>query len=183
MRRTASAVEERPQYPIDFPRGGPMPHDPLDPQRHRRCQACASVAHPDPGRFRQAHPHVAGTASPSNAHHPPFPPGIHGQSLTSPLAPVLCPPLQWLLPFLVNQAGSALFYVSLATTDLSVAAPVANATKFGLTAFVAALLGEEFVSTSSLRGGTSSSCFPNPLPPAPRFPQGSLASRCAPWSE
>jgi hypothetical protein len=50
----------------------------------------------------------------------------------------------FLLPQLLNQAGSVLFAVSLAYSDISVAVPIANATSLAANAVADLLLGERF---------------------------------------
>eukprot|EP00898_Chlorokybus_atmophyticus_P005423 jgi/Chlat1/5882/Chrsp4S06242 len=50
---------------------------------------------------------------------------------------------QYLVPFLVNLAGSVGFLWALSRSSVSVAAPVANASAFAFTAAVGALLGED----------------------------------------
>ncbi|XP_059908784.1 transmembrane protein 234 isoform X2 [Gadus macrocephalus] len=52
--------------------------------------------------------------------------------------------LQYLVPFLLNQLGSLVYYFTLATTDLSLAVPVTNSLTFLLTVLTGKILGEEF---------------------------------------
>ncbi|XP_010877854.1 transmembrane protein 234 [Esox lucius] len=52
--------------------------------------------------------------------------------------------VKYLIPFLLNQSGSLVYYFTLATTDLSLAVPVANSLSFLLTLLTGKLLGEEF---------------------------------------
>ncbi|KAM4625863.1 transmembrane protein 234 [Polymixia lowei] len=52
--------------------------------------------------------------------------------------------LQYLVPFLLNQSGSLVYYFTLATTDLSLAVPVTNSLTFLFTLLTGKLLGEEF---------------------------------------
>ncbi|XP_076021616.1 transmembrane protein 234 [Genypterus blacodes] len=52
--------------------------------------------------------------------------------------------LKYLIPFLLNQSGSLVYYLTLATTELSLAVPVANSLTFVCTLLTGKLLGEEF---------------------------------------
>uniref|UniRef100_A0AAQ4R047 Transmembrane protein 234 n=1 Tax=Gasterosteus aculeatus aculeatus TaxID=481459 RepID=A0AAQ4R047_GASAC len=52
--------------------------------------------------------------------------------------------LKYLIPFLLNQSGSLVYYYTLSTTELSLAVPVANSLTFLCTLFTGKLLGEEF---------------------------------------
>jgi drug/metabolite transporter (DMT)-like permease len=49
---------------------------------------------------------------------------------------------RYMLPFTLNQCGSVLYYVTLASVDLSLAVPVANSLTFIFTAFASRLMGE-----------------------------------------
>ncbi|KAL0969599.1 hypothetical protein UPYG_G00229620 [Umbra pygmaea] len=51
--------------------------------------------------------------------------------------------LKYLIPFLLNQSGSLVYYLTLASTDLSLAVPVANSLTFLFTLLTGKLLGEE----------------------------------------
>jgi len=59
---------------------------------------------------------------------------------------------KYLLPFLFNQSGSVLYYVTLSSTDISLAAPVVNSLTFVITGLTGKLLGEEFGGTGSMVG-------------------------------
>ncbi|NXC06583.1 TM234 protein, partial [Orthonyx spaldingii] len=48
-----------------------------------------------------------------------------------------------LLPFLLNQAGSLLFYLTLASTDLSLAVPLCNSLALIVTLVTGRILGED----------------------------------------
>ncbi|XP_043110623.1 transmembrane protein 234 [Puntigrus tetrazona] len=48
------------------------------------------------------------------------------------------------IPFLLNQSGSLVFYLTLASTDLSLAVPMVNSLTFLFTLLMGKLLGEEF---------------------------------------
>ncbi|CAM4726181.1 unnamed protein product [Leuciscus chuanchicus] len=52
--------------------------------------------------------------------------------------------LKYLVPFLLNQSGSIVFYFTLASTDLSLAVPMVNSLTFLFTLLMGKLLGEEF---------------------------------------
>ncbi|ELU14585.1 hypothetical protein CAPTEDRAFT_134113, partial [Capitella teleta] len=51
---------------------------------------------------------------------------------------------KYLLPFLLNQSGSVLYYMTLASADLSLAVPVTNSLTFVFTGLGGKLCGEEF---------------------------------------
>lgn len=55
---------------------------------------------------------------------------------------------QYLLPFLLNQCGSVLYFLTLQSTDLSLALPVSNSLTFVFTAITGWFLGEEKVHRS-----------------------------------
>ncbi|XP_023725914.1 transmembrane protein 234 homolog [Cryptotermes secundus] len=50
---------------------------------------------------------------------------------------------QYLLPFILNQFGSVLYYITLRTSDLTLAVPVANSLTFVATALCGWAVGEE----------------------------------------
>ncbi|XP_033634636.1 transmembrane protein 234-like [Asterias rubens] len=50
---------------------------------------------------------------------------------------------KYILPFLVNQSGSVLFYITLASAELSVAVPLTNALTFLFTTLMGRILGED----------------------------------------
>lgn len=50
--------------------------------------------------------------------------------------------MQYLLSFLTNVAGSVVYYITLASADVSLAAPVSNALTFIITTEAGQLLGE-----------------------------------------
>ncbi|XP_069576532.1 transmembrane protein 234 [Brachyistius frenatus] len=52
--------------------------------------------------------------------------------------------LKYLVPFLLNQSGSLVYYYTLSTTELSLAVPVANSLTFLFTLLTGKVLGEEF---------------------------------------
>uniref|UniRef100_A0A8C3ER99 Uncharacterized protein n=1 Tax=Corvus moneduloides TaxID=1196302 RepID=A0A8C3ER99_CORMO len=55
----------------------------------------------------------------------------------------LCVLLQYLVPFLLNQGGSLLFYLTLASTDLSLAVPLCNSLALVVTLVTGKILGED----------------------------------------
>lgn len=60
--------------------------------------------------------------------------------------------LKYLIPFLLNQSGSLVYYYTLSTTELSLAVPVANSLTFLCTLLTGKLLGEEFGGKQALAG-------------------------------
>lgn len=52
-------------------------------------------------------------------------------------------PLQYLIPFLLNQCGSVVYYLTLASADLSVAVPITNSLTMIITTLTGKLLGED----------------------------------------
>ncbi|KAM9476662.1 transmembrane protein 234 [Clarias gariepinus] len=60
--------------------------------------------------------------------------------------------VKYLVPFLLNQSGSLVFYLTLATTDLSLAVPTVNSLSLVFTMFTGRLLGEEFGGKSAVLG-------------------------------
>ncbi|XP_062850980.1 transmembrane protein 234 [Trichomycterus rosablanca] len=59
---------------------------------------------------------------------------------------------KYLVPFLLNQSGSVVFYLTLASTELSLAVPMVNSLSFVFTMFTGKLLGEEFGGKSAVLG-------------------------------
>uniref|UniRef100_A0A8B9Z7W7 Transmembrane protein 234 n=1 Tax=Buteo japonicus TaxID=224669 RepID=A0A8B9Z7W7_9AVES len=51
--------------------------------------------------------------------------------------------LQYMVPFLLNQGGSLLFYLTLASADLSLAVPLCNSLALIVTLVTGRLLGED----------------------------------------
>ncbi|KAL2098939.1 hypothetical protein ACEWY4_005419 [Coilia grayii] len=51
---------------------------------------------------------------------------------------------KYLIPFLLNQGGSVVYYFTLASTELSLAVPVVNSLTFLITLLTGRLLGEDF---------------------------------------
>ncbi|XP_022607006.1 transmembrane protein 234 isoform X1 [Seriola dumerili] len=52
--------------------------------------------------------------------------------------------IKYLIPFLLNQSGSLIYYYTLSTSELSLVVPVANSLTFLCTLLTGKLLGEEF---------------------------------------
>ncbi|XP_003471132.2 transmembrane protein 234 [Cavia porcellus] len=50
---------------------------------------------------------------------------------------------EYLMPFLLNQCGSLLYYLTLASTDLTLAVPICNSLAIVFTLIVGKLLGED----------------------------------------
>ncbi|XP_056152119.1 transmembrane protein 234 isoform X1 [Lampris incognitus] len=59
---------------------------------------------------------------------------------------------KYLVPFLLNQCGSLVYYFTLATTDLSLTVPVTNSLTFLFTLLTGKLLGEEFGGKRAIGG-------------------------------
>ncbi|XP_039589501.1 transmembrane protein 234 [Passer montanus] len=67
----------------------------------------------------------------------------------TPAAPAL---LQYLVPVLLNQAGSLLFYLTLASTDLSLAVPLCNSLALVVTLVTGKILGEDIGGKRAVAG-------------------------------
>lgn len=61
-------------------------------------------------------------------------------------------PLQFFVPFVVNQSGSVLYYYLLGSVDLSMAVPICNSLTFVFTALASRLLGEQQVGPRIIGG-------------------------------
>uniref|UniRef100_H0YT25 Transmembrane protein 234 n=1 Tax=Taeniopygia guttata TaxID=59729 RepID=H0YT25_TAEGU len=59
---------------------------------------------------------------------------------------------RFLLPFLLNQAGSLLFYLTLASTDLSLAVPLCNSLALIVTLVTGKILGEDIGGKRAVAG-------------------------------
>ncbi|KAF6721814.1 Transmembrane protein 234 [Oryzias melastigma] len=59
---------------------------------------------------------------------------------------------KYLVPFLINQAGSVFYYYTLSTTDLSLAVPVTNSLTLLCTLLTGKLLGEELGGKNAVLG-------------------------------
>eukprot|EP00013_Stygamoeba_regulata_P007669 CAMPEP_0177642926 /NCGR_PEP_ID=MMETSP0447-20121125/7878_1 /TAXON_ID=0 /ORGANISM="Stygamoeba regulata, Strain BSH-02190019" /LENGTH=259 /DNA_ID=CAMNT_0019145179 /DNA_START=644 /DNA_END=1423 /DNA_ORIENTATION=+ len=59
---------------------------------------------------------------------------------------------QYVLPFLINQSGSLMFYLLLSQSDVSLVVPVANSLTFLFTTLTGAALGEPFGGIGTLLG-------------------------------
>lgn len=60
--------------------------------------------------------------------------------------------MKYMVPFLINQCGSVLYFIVLGGTDISLAVPVANSLTFIFTAATGWLLGEERVNKNMCIG-------------------------------
>lgn len=73
--------------------------------------------------------------------------------------------MKYMVPFLVNQLGSVLYFVALQGTDMSLAVPVSNALTFEVTAVTGWILGEKKANRNTYIGmililiGTTLSCW------------------------
>ncbi|XP_068028718.1 transmembrane protein 234 [Anomalospiza imberbis] len=59
---------------------------------------------------------------------------------------------RYLVPFLLNQAGSLLFYLTLASTDLSLAVPLCNSLALIVTLVTGKILGEDIGGKRAVAG-------------------------------
>ncbi|XP_029349523.1 transmembrane protein 234 [Echeneis naucrates] len=59
---------------------------------------------------------------------------------------------KYLIPFLLNQSGSVIYYYTLSTSELSFVVPVANTLTFLCTLITGKLLGEEFGGKQAVAG-------------------------------
>ncbi|NWV09724.1 TM234 protein, partial [Ptilonorhynchus violaceus] len=57
-----------------------------------------------------------------------------------------------LVPFLINQSGSLLFYLALASTDLSLAVPLCNSLALIVTLVTGRILGEDIGGKRAVAG-------------------------------
>lgn len=53
-----------------------------------------------------------------------------------------------MVPFIINQSGSILYFLTLSKTDISLAIPVTNSLTFMITAMTGSILGEEKIHKS-----------------------------------
>lgn len=65
---------------------------------------------------------------------------------------------RYLLPFLANQAGSLLYYLTIARADISLAVPITNSLTFVVTTLVGRALGEPTASHWTYVGVVIVSC-------------------------
>ncbi|XP_055979449.1 transmembrane protein 234 [Sorex fumeus] len=59
---------------------------------------------------------------------------------------------EYLLPFFLNQCGSLLYYLTLASTDLTLAVPISNSLAIIFTMIVGKILGEDIGGKGALAG-------------------------------
>lgn len=57
-----------------------------------------------------------------------------------------------MVPFLLNQCGSVVFYTTLASTDLTIAVPITNSLTMIVTMLVGRILGEGNINTGAFLG-------------------------------
>nr|XP_033322812.1 transmembrane protein 234 homolog [Megalopta genalis] len=62
--------------------------------------------------------------------------------------------LKYIVPFVINQCGSVLYFLMLAGTDISLAVPVTNSLTFVVTAITGSMLGEEKIHKNTYIGMT-----------------------------
>ncbi|XP_043261987.1 transmembrane protein 234 homolog isoform X2 [Colletes gigas] len=60
--------------------------------------------------------------------------------------------LKYLVPFIINQSGSVLYFLTLSSTDISLAVPVTNSLTFVITAITGWILGEEKIHRNTYIG-------------------------------
>lgn len=59
---------------------------------------------------------------------------------------------EYLIPFLLNQSGSLLYYLTLASTDLTLAVPICNSLAIVFTLIVGKVLGEDIGGKEAVAG-------------------------------
>lgn len=59
---------------------------------------------------------------------------------------------RYLIPFLLNQCGSVVYYLTLASADLSVAVPITNSLTMIITTLTGKLLGEDNINAGTFLG-------------------------------
>lgn len=59
---------------------------------------------------------------------------------------------EYLIPFLLNQSGSLLYYLALASTDLTLAVPICNSLAIVFTLIVGKVLGEDIGGKEAVTG-------------------------------
>ncbi|CAL7944358.1 unnamed protein product [Xylocopa violacea] len=60
--------------------------------------------------------------------------------------------LKYLIPFIINQSGSLLYFLTLGSADISLAVPVTNSLTFVVTAVTGWILGEEKIHRNTYIG-------------------------------
>ncbi|KAK7100876.1 transmembrane protein 234 homolog [Littorina saxatilis] len=60
--------------------------------------------------------------------------------------------MRYLIPFLINQMGSVVYYITLSSADLSLAVPITNSLTFIFTSLAGRVLGEKPESWETLCG-------------------------------
>ncbi|KAM7324258.1 hypothetical protein ACRRTK_016563 [Alexandromys fortis] len=59
---------------------------------------------------------------------------------------------EYLMPFLLNQSGSLLYYLTLASTDLTLAVPICNSLAMVFTLIIGKILGEDVGGKQAVAG-------------------------------
>ncbi|ERE85416.1 transmembrane protein [Cricetulus griseus] len=59
---------------------------------------------------------------------------------------------EYLMPFLLNQSGSLVYYLTLASTDLTLAVPICNSLAIVFTLIVGKVLGEDVGGKQAVAG-------------------------------
>lgn len=73
--------------------------------------------------------------------------------------------IKYIIPFLINQSGSVLYFITLQNVDISLSVPVANSLTFVFTALTGWILGEQPPKTRTIIGtlcvllGTFCCCY------------------------
>ncbi|XP_076296082.1 transmembrane protein 234 homolog [Lasioglossum baleicum] len=62
--------------------------------------------------------------------------------------------MKYIVPFVINQCGSVLYFLMLGGTDISLAVPVTNSLTFVVTAITGSMLGEEKIHKNTYIGMT-----------------------------
>ncbi|XP_017758667.1 PREDICTED: transmembrane protein 234 homolog [Eufriesea mexicana] len=60
--------------------------------------------------------------------------------------------LKYIIPFIINQSGSVLYFLTLSKADISLAVPVTNSITFMITAITGWILGEEKIHKNTYIG-------------------------------
>ncbi|XP_053989885.1 transmembrane protein 234 homolog isoform X1 [Hylaeus anthracinus] len=60
--------------------------------------------------------------------------------------------LKYIVPFIINQCGSILYFLTLSSTDISLAVPVTNSLTFVVTAITGWFMGEEKIHRNTYIG-------------------------------
>ncbi|XP_019515136.1 PREDICTED: transmembrane protein 234 isoform X2 [Hipposideros armiger] len=77
--------------------------------------------------------------------------------------------IEYLIPFFLNQCGSLLYYLTLASTDLTLAVPISNSLAIVFTLIVGKFLGEDIGGKRSLTTPNSLTSLRNHSKPAATY--------------